>query len=109
MRISDWSPDVCSSDLLNSALLSRCRVNVIESVSVDDITQALPRALADDERGLGSQGIEGSEKRRVGNECVSTCGSRWSPYLEKNNRHHSMASTPNIHNHLITGRELNLI
>ncbi|MFC5741141.1 replication-associated recombination protein A [Dyella tabacisoli] len=38
---------------LNSALLSRCRVHVLESVSVDDITAALQRALADDLRGLG--------------------------------------------------------
>src|SRR3546814_16255384 len=26
-----------------------------------------------------------SEERRVGNECVSTCRSRWSPYTEKKN------------------------
>src|SRR3546814_15235336 len=26
------------------------------------------------------QGIERSEERRVGKECVSTCRSRWSPY-----------------------------
>ena len=38
---------------LNSALLSRCRVHVLESLSVDDIVQALRRALADSERGLG--------------------------------------------------------
>ena len=38
---------------LNSALLSRCRVHVLESLSVDDIVQALHRALADRERGLG--------------------------------------------------------
>ncbi|WP_028920285.1 replication-associated recombination protein A [Pseudoxanthomonas suwonensis] len=42
---------------LNSALLSRCRVHVMEAVSVDDITEALQRALADGERGLGGQGI----------------------------------------------------
>ena len=42
---------------LNSALLSRCRVHVMEAVSVDDITAALQRALADEERGLGGQGI----------------------------------------------------
>ena len=39
---------------LNSALLSRCRVHVLESVSVDDIVSALKRALADSERGLGN-------------------------------------------------------
>ena len=38
---------------LNSALLSRCRVHVLEAVSRDDITAALRRALADGERGLG--------------------------------------------------------
>ena len=42
---------------LNSALLSRCRVHVMEAVSVDDIVAALARALEDGERGLGGQGI----------------------------------------------------
>ena len=39
---------------LNSALLSRCRVHVLEPVSGDDIIAALKRALADSERGLGA-------------------------------------------------------
>ncbi|MGN6328580.1 MAG: replication-associated recombination protein A [Rhodanobacter sp.] len=39
---------------LNSALLSRCRVHVLEPVSRDDIIAALKRALADSERGLGA-------------------------------------------------------
>ncbi|MFC5435106.1 replication-associated recombination protein A [Rhodanobacter umsongensis] len=38
---------------LNSALLSRCRVHVLEPVSTDDIIAALKRALGDRERGLG--------------------------------------------------------
>src|SRR5690606_25335623 len=42
---------------LNSALLSRCRVHVLEAVSADDIVDALKRALDDEERGLGGQGI----------------------------------------------------
>ncbi|QCU72808.1 replication-associated recombination protein A [Luteimonas yindakuii] len=42
---------------LNSALLSRCRVHVLEAVSVADIEAALQRALEDGERGLGGQGI----------------------------------------------------
>jgi putative ATPase len=42
---------------LNSALLSRCRVHVMEAVSPDDIADALRRALADAERGLGAQEI----------------------------------------------------
>ena len=43
---------------LNSALLSRCRVHVMEAVSADDIAEALRRALADEERGLGGQGLD---------------------------------------------------
>lgn len=42
---------------LNSALLSRCRVHVLESVSPQDVAVALRRALEDQERGLGGQGI----------------------------------------------------
>jgi putative ATPase len=38
---------------LNSALLSRCRVHVLDAVSPDDIVAALRRALDDSERGLG--------------------------------------------------------
>jgi putative ATPase len=38
---------------LNSALLSRCRVHVMDTLKVPDIVAALKRALADDERGLG--------------------------------------------------------
>ena len=38
---------------LNSALLSRCRVHVMDAVAVEDIVAALEAALADAERGLG--------------------------------------------------------
>lgn len=43
---------------LNSALLSRCRVHVLESVTIDDIVMALKRALDDNERGLGSMQLD---------------------------------------------------
>ncbi|WP_233842936.1 replication-associated recombination protein A [Dyella sp. 2HG41-7] len=46
---------------LNSALLSRCRVHVLDAVSVDDIVAALQRALADAERGLGELKLEVAE------------------------------------------------
>ena len=46
---------------LNSALLSRCRVHVLEAVSADDIVQALQRALDDAERGLGQSRLEVSD------------------------------------------------
>ncbi len=42
---------------LNSALLSRCRVHVMEAVSADDIAVALQRALDDPEQGLGGRGL----------------------------------------------------
>ena len=46
---------------LNSALLSRCRVHVMDAVSVDDIVSALQQALDDSERGLGARGLEISD------------------------------------------------
>ena len=42
---------------LNSALLSRCRVHVMEAASADDIATTLRRALDDGERGLGERGL----------------------------------------------------
>jgi putative ATPase len=47
---------------LNSALLSRCRVHVLEAVSAADILTALERALEDAEHGLGGRGL------RIGRE-----------------------------------------
>ncbi|MCL6710849.1 replication-associated recombination protein A [Pseudoxanthomonas sp. z9] len=47
---------------LNSALLSRCRVHVMEAVSADDIRHALRRAVDDGERGLGGQGLQASDE-----------------------------------------------
>src|SRR3546814_5239896 len=72
MRISDWSSDVCSSDLLDVtggrqlAQLFKPRTDrlVIEIFALVGIAPRLQR----------------SEERRVGKECVSTCRSRWSPY-----------------------------
>jgi len=46
---------------LNSALLSRCRVHVMEAVSAEDIRQALRRAVDDEARGLGGQGLQASD------------------------------------------------
>ena len=46
---------------LNSALLSRCRVHVLEAVSASDIEAALRAALADRERGLGERDLEVSD------------------------------------------------
>jgi len=43
---------------LNSALLSRCRVHVMDAVAVEDIVAALRRALDDGERGLGAANLD---------------------------------------------------
>ncbi len=43
---------------LNSALLSRCRVHVLESLNIEQIVSALQRALDDSERGLGDQHLQ---------------------------------------------------
>src|SRR3546814_6662690 len=73
MRISDWSSDVCSSDLDIDALAALDRLHDLELVT----------GLGPD--GLGHEGTtvgraDRSEERRVGKECASTCRSRWSPY-----------------------------
>src|SRR3546814_11822026 len=106
MRISDWSSDVCSSDLLGEAL-----AGLTSSVFSELGTQlgilrredhrswfqephsgglgwsfpaALGAQLAEPERlcvaTMGDGSYMRSEERRVGKEWVSTCRSRWSPY-----------------------------
>src|SRR3546814_2613966 len=67
MRISDWSSDVCSSDLID------IRPPLIWS------TKAMSSAMRIGCHN-GPSAHERSEERRVGKECVSTCRSRWSPY-----------------------------
>src|SRR3546814_7972384 len=84
MRISDWSSDVCSSDLrrLHAAKL-HLHVAIIEAEPLE----AIGRHLAGERRIGGEKGrirhqrrpIR-SEERRVGKACVGTCRSRWSPY-----------------------------
>src|SRR3546814_5202690 len=76
MRISDWSSDVCSSDLRRQgAGLRRYRRDVAFGLrhAARGIRQADRKDLAGHEAALRS------EERRVGKECVSTCRSRWSP------------------------------
>src|SRR3546814_16723076 len=78
MRISDWSSDVCSSDL---AVPIEARAQG-RSVSIADLSWAV----------AGSASPSRSEERRVGKECVSTCRSRWSPYPEKKNSRYNIAT-----------------
>src|SRR3546814_8545571 len=75
MRISDWSSDVCSSDLMAS---STCHVlGGTKRLRLERIVRPQGRSWA---RQYPAAGRTRSEERRVGKECVSTCRSRWSPY-----------------------------
>src|SRR3546814_8849349 len=76
MRISDWSSDVCSSDLRNLVVVDTHRAKRALA-EIEDFV-AIRRPLARDHVHL-VVAVERSEERRVGKECVSTCRSRWSP------------------------------
>src|SRR3546814_3846974 len=88
MRISDWSSDVCSSDLMKSNMEW-----IKRTMAANDLVAAGPMRIISTELGrenytfdiaqpvrkAGSGEDWRSEERRVGKECVSTCRSRWSP------------------------------
>src|SRR3546814_3584009 len=91
MRISDWSSDVCSSDL-GTVFLDRGEVKDalawLRLLANPDDDTAFLRAIGSPKREVGSASLAKlaelahharSEERRVGKECVSTCRSRWSP------------------------------
>src|SRR3546814_12295034 len=101
MRISDWSSDVCSSDLnafVSTALCSPSRASILtgqyaHTHTIVDNSAPMPEGLrfflqyiqaADYQTAfigkwhMGNQ--DRSEARRVGKECVSTCRSRGSTY-----------------------------
>src|SRR3546814_16156960 len=90
MRISDWSSDVCSSDLAAHAARikkhARCgnesgdrKVFRHLSQAGDQVTDDLGKA-----DNLNLHLVVSSVERRVGKDCVSTCRSLWSPYLSSN-------------------------
>src|SRR3546814_6130155 len=88
MRISDWSSDVCSSDLLHQSDTSVVPVHQRRDGQADrqidghHCADALDRLTGLVEAGVRHRHqIRRSEERRVGKECVSTCRSRLSPYL----------------------------
>src|SRR3546814_18496772 len=87
MCISDWSSDVCSSDLAtHDNTVSRRIHNAEEKLKrlEENAIPQPPAPLKFDPR-FDPEALKGrrSEERRVGKECVSTCRSRWSPYHEK--------------------------
>src|SRR3546814_9328904 len=93
MRISDWSSDVCSSDLLFLDELARgqglsehlARLGVFAAGVQAEFgcahgppRDAVARLVQAGER--PAQARDRSDERRVGQECVSTCRTRWSRY-----------------------------
>src|SRR3546814_4238064 len=93
MRISDWSSDVCSSDLQTlpvDASMEGMPSIAFDAVFVPGGAESI-KALSRDGVALHYvleaykhlKAIGRSEERRVGKECVSTCRSRWSPYHYK--------------------------
>src|SRR3546814_12642026 len=102
MRISDWSSDVCSSDLRRRHILdAHARpetVLVAERVEArllgdsrpgqnDDApafhscpTEPVPERMTRKPMPATRLREDRSEERRVGKECVRTCRSRWAPY-----------------------------
>src|SRR3546814_20826643 len=99
MRMSDWSSDVCSSDLVleldilvvrklgtpgNRELAMGAIASGGARVMNDDIVQYIHVSRAEIDGTIAQETTElqrrRSAARRVGKECVSTCSSRWSPY-----------------------------
>src|SRR3546814_11519715 len=99
MRISDWSSDVCSSDLdpyygYIDNLLGQIQDTFIrygvepganhvvfcKGLYEDTLKSTSPAAFAHVDCDWYDSVIVRSEERRVGKACVSTCRSRWSPY-----------------------------
>src|SRR3546814_5265179 len=93
MRISDWSSDVCSSDLekrleqfyqMTGGSIARINSQMKDYFCPEPMRPADKRKSF--VRNLGFLAtaaialLARSEERRVGKECVSTCRSRWSPY-----------------------------
>src|SRR3546814_12140443 len=123
MRISDWSSDVCSSDLtVHDAHHDDQRCN-----AQHDGNQTDPRNEKDKSLPLPGKQVSfrdhpfvtgknheavnrlswlfqcstdgafrRSEERRVGKECVTTCSSRWSPYQYKKKQRHATVLTSHI-------------
>src|SRR3546814_8567960 len=93
MRISDWSSDVCSSDLRLSFHSRSSSVQGWLQRRSAQTTIVIPAKAGThwfSQQGPSSRGVSRgkraqsvrrrSEERRVGQECVSTCRSRWSQY-----------------------------
>src|SRR3546814_19990086 len=90
MRISDWSSDVCSSDLADPDLV---RHGDEVGIGGRAWRVIVGEGHAPEHACLSPAELR-SEERRVGKGCVSTCRSRWSPYHYK--KTHNRTRPPNI-------------
>src|SRR3546814_19006708 len=89
MRISDWSADVCSSDLQHA--LRELRPlgglgRLVGAVQAVGVTLHILFFLEGDDAAAAELR---SEERRVGKECVRKCRSRGSPYNSTKKYYHS--------------------
>src|SRR3546814_5304990 len=86
MRISDWSSDVCSSDLpvaiseTHALRAMQSGEMVVNAPNGEPIRLKYERHEESPDGSWTWIGRNRSEERRVGKECVSKCRSRWSPY-----------------------------
>src|SRR3546814_13226546 len=107
MRISDWSSDVCSSDLEQApgrpapargvflfgdgiGTLAQTRENAGNRTNRgnarhEDEDDPARADAAPDRAAVGARAAR-SEERRVGKECVRKCRSRWSPHHSQNKK-----------------------
>src|SRR3546814_17410743 len=99
MRISDWSSDVCSSDLrtrcfsllaspegigpAGTRIVGRWPKRSAPIGRPGTILSPMPSSAAPSNMPWLSATAVSSDERRVGKECVSTCRSRLSPYHKK--------------------------
>src|SRR3546814_11334536 len=97
MRISDWSSDVCSSDLHEGAgpHQPRQRPRRLVAMAGAEFRQPQRQIAERTHTPIEDLDVAGrSEERRVGKECVSTCRSRWSPYHSKKNINETSSILP---------------
>src|SRR3546814_12347663 len=102
MRISDWSSDVCSSDLADEIetgcigqprflpyvpaaehVVAGVERNIAAAFGINSVVHQYAGELGLAAHTITEVGVIRSEERRVGKECVNTCRSRWSPYPYK--------------------------
>src|SRR3546814_15438946 len=100
MRISDWSSDVCSSDLKgiefspNDAPVRWWPMGKRSHIVIDPL-RAFGQPITNGEgvpttilaEAVVAEGSVRSEERRVGKGCVSTCRARRTPDHSKQKRH----------------------